>query len=243
MVRWQRFGGGRRLIVHDPITLRDFSQQRFPDVVLPSDAESRVASVGRFRDTKAITNSEGEIISLRVWRNDALLKDGKSFDAAALTAQHGVFSFLFTRNCPYVLSGSCALAENPAVFVAAERLNLGVDAVIYGHGRISSRVLDWLVRTTNSKFSLLHLPDYDPSGLSEFQRLHARLGKRVALYLPSEIEARFVRFSNPDLLAKTNSQATLAQLRRSESTAVRRVVEMIDRHNAGLEQEALLIEV
>jgi hypothetical protein len=178
-----------------------------------------------------------------VWRNDALLKDGKSFDAAALTAQHGVFSFLFTRNCPYVLSGSCALAENPAVFVAAERLNLGVDAVIYGHGRISSRVLDWLVRTTNSKFSLLHLPDYDPSGLSEFQRLHARLGKRVALYLPSEIEARFVRFSNPDLLAKTNSQATLAQLRRSESTAVRRVVEMIDRHNAGLEQEALLIQV
>ena len=243
VVRWQRFGGGRRLIVQDPITLQDFSQQRFPDVVLPRGAESRVASVGRFRDTKAITNSEGEIISLRVWRNDALLKDGKSFDAAALTAQHGVFSFLFTRNCPYVLSGSCALAENPAVFVAAERLNLGVDAVIYGHGRISSRVLDWLVRTTNSKFSLLHLPDYDPSGLSEFQRLHARLGKRVALYLPSEIEARFVRFSNPDLLAKTNSQATLAQLRRSESTAVRRVVEMIDRHNAGLEQEALLIEV
>jgi hypothetical protein len=127
--------------------------------------------------------------------------------------------------------------------VAAERLNLGVDAVIYGHGRISSRVLDWLVRTTNSKFSLLHLPDYDPSGLSEFQRLHARLGKRVALYLPSEIEARFVRFSNPDLLAKTNRQATLAQLRRSESTAFRRVVEMIDRHNAGLEQEALLIQV
>jgi len=72
--------------VHHPITLREFSQQRFPDVVLPSDAESRVASVGRFRDTKAITNSEGEIISLRVWRNDALLKDGKSFDAAALTA-------------------------------------------------------------------------------------------------------------------------------------------------------------
>jgi hypothetical protein len=103
--------------------------------------------------------------------------------------------------------------------------------------------LDWLVRTTNSKFSLLHLPDYDPPGLSEFQRLHARLGKRVALYLPSEIEARFVRFSNPDLLAKTNRQATLAQLRRSESTAVRRVVEMIDRHHAGLEQEALLIQV
>ena len=64
----------------------------------------------------------------------------------------------------------------------------------------------------------------------------------VALHLPSEIEARFVRFSNPELLAKANSQAMLAQLRRSESAAVRRVVEMIDRYNAGLEQEALLIQ-
>ena len=133
------------------------------------------------------------------------------------------------------------MTENPAVFAAAERLDLSVDAVIYGHGRISSRILDWLVRTTDSKFSLLHLPDYDPSGLSEFQRLHTRLGKRVTLYVPSDIEARFARFSNPGLLTKANSQVMLAQLRRSDLTAVRRVVELIDRYNAGLEQEALLI--
>jgi hypothetical protein len=132
-------------------------------------------------------------------------------------------------------------AENPAVFVAAECLNLSVDAAIYGHGRISSRALDWLARTTNSKFSLLHLPDYDPLGLSEFQRLHARLGKRVALYLPSDLELRFARFSNAELLKKANSQAMLARLRKSELVAIRPVVALIDRYNAGLEQEALLI--
>ena len=242
VVCWQRCGVGRRLVVNDADTLRNFSRQRFPNAPLPSGAESRVASVGRFRDTKALANSESEIISLRVWRNEALLKKGKPFDAAALTAEHGVFSFLFTRNCPYALVGRCALTENPAMFVAAEQLNLSVDAVIYGHGRISNRALDWLARTTDSKFSLLHLPDYDPSGLSEFQRLHARLGKRVALYLPSDMEARFARFSNPELLTKANSQAMLAQLRRSELTAIRPVVELIDRYNAGLEQEALLIQ-
>src|SRR5207248_3921851 len=97
--------------------------------------------------TNALTNSEGEIISLRVWQNEAFLKNGKPFDAAPLTVAHGVFSFLFTRNCPYALVGRCALTENPAVFVAAEQLNLGVDAVIYGHGRISSRALiGWLVQ-------------------------------------------------------------------------------------------------
>jgi hypothetical protein len=242
VVRWQRCGVGRRLVVNDADTLRDFRRQRFPNAALPSDARSRVASVGRFRDTKALPNSEGEIISLRVWRNEALLKNGKSFDAAAVTVAHGVFSFLFTRNCPYALVGRCALVENPAVFVAAEQLNLSVDAVIYGHGRISSRALDWLARTADSKFSLLHLPDYDPYGLSEFQRLHARLGKRVTLYLPSDMEARFARFSNPELLTKANSQAMLAQLRCSELTAIRPVVELIDRYNAGLEQEALLIQ-
>lgn len=241
VVCWQRCGAGRRLVVNDPDTLRDFSQQRFPDAVLPIDAGSRVAGVGRFRDTKALANSESEIISLRVWRNDALLINGKPFDAAGLTLEHGVFSFLLRSSCPYALVGKCALTENPAVFVAAECLNLSVDAAIYGHGRISSRALDWLARTTNSKFSLLHLPDYDPLGLSEFQRLHARLGKRVALYLPSDLESRFARFSNPELLKKANSQAMLARLRTSELVAIRPVVALIDRYNAGLEQEALLI--
>src|SRR5437016_2471608 len=80
---------------------------------------------------------------------------------------------------PYRLSGPCMLVENPAMFGAAERLNLGVDAVIYGHGRISSRTLRWLVGTTDLSFSLLHLPDYDPVGLSEFQRLHSRLRQRI----------------------------------------------------------------
>jgi hypothetical protein len=88
---------------------------------------------------------------------------------------------------------------------------------------------------------ILHLPDYDPVGLSEFGRVHARLGHRAGLYLPPDLEARFDRFSNGDLLKNLNSQATLAQLRRSELPAIRRVIELIDRHNAGLEQEALLI--
>ena len=227
----------------NPATLKDFCQGRFPDAVLPSTARSRVTGVGRFRDTKAIKNNEDVILSFRVWRNEALLKDGKPFDAITLTDQHGVFSFLFTPGSPYTLSGSCALTENPAVFTAAERLGLGVDGVIYGQGRISNRVIDWLARTTDARFSLLHLPDYDPTGLSEFQRLHSRLGTRVTLHLPDDIEARFARFSNSGLLKKAHSQAMLVQLRKSELSAIRRVIELIDRYNAGLEQEALLIQI
>jgi len=159
------------------------------------------------------------------------------------TTAHGVFSFLLTRDCSYELRGPCALVENPAVFAIAEQLNLGVGLIIYGHGRVSNRVVEWLARSTDSDFSVLHLPDYDPVGLSEFQRLHAQLGKRVLLHLPADLETRFARFSNRELLEKGNSQAMLAQLRSSKLSTVCRVVEMIDRHNAGLEQEALFVRL
>jgi hypothetical protein len=43
------------------------------------------------------------------------------------------------------------------------------------------------------------------------------------------------------LLARPSSQKLLAALRRCTDDALRPVVELIERHNAGLEQEALLI--
>lgn len=243
VLAWQRSGAGRRLAVNDAKALNDFLQQRFPDADLPPNAGSRTAGVGRFRDTKATANSEDEIISVRVWRDDALLKNGKPVAAAMATDTHGVFSFMLARECPYELRGLCALVENPAMFAAAEQLNLDVGSMIYGRGRISNRVVDWLGCMGDSSFSLLHLPDYDPVGLSEFQRLHTRLGKRAVLYWPDDLETRFAKFSNRKLLEKGNSQAMLTQLRRSDLPAIRRAVELIDRHNAGLEQEALLIKL
>jgi hypothetical protein len=170
-----------------------------------------------------------------------LLKGGIPAGANAATAAHGAFSFLLTKDCPYEIRGRCALVENPAVFLVAEQLKLGVDLVIYGQGRISNRVMNWLAGSTAADFGVLHLPDYDPVGLSEFQRLHARLGGRVNLHVPPDLEARFAQFSNPDLLKKGNSQAMLAQLRSSTLPAISAVVKLIDRYNAGLEQEALSI--
>ena len=243
VLNWKRSGPGRQLSVNDAGALREFCRQCFPEVSLAANAEGRVAGVGRFRDSKAVSNTGNEIVSVRAWRDEALLKSGRPVGAAAATAAHGVFSFLLTLNSPYRLNGLCVMVENPAVFTSAERLDVGMDMVIYGHGRISGRALDWVLQTTDSRFKLIHLPDYDPVGLSEFGRLRARLGQRVALHLPADLETRFERFSNRALLKKANSQAMLAQLRRSEMPAIRQVVELIDRYNAGLEQEALLVQL
>jgi Protein of unknown function C-terminus (DUF2399) len=176
--------GGRRLVVNNADALRGFYRQHFPEANLPMGAGSRVTSVSRFRDTKAMANSENEILSIRARRNDALLKDGKPVDAATITTALGVFSFLLAKDCAYELRGSYALVENPAVFAVAEQLNLDVSLIIYGHGRKSNRAIDWLARMTDSSFSLLHRPDYDPVGLSEFQRLYARLENALcSIYL------------------------------------------------------------
>ena len=237
----RKSGAGRQFAVKNADVVREFHLRRFPAVVSSPDAGSRVTGVGRYRDTKALKNDTGEIISLRVWQNAVVVKNGNPVNAALLTAAHGVFSFLLKRDCPYELCGPCALVENPAVFAAAEQLQLDIGAVIYGHGRISNREIDWLAQMPSATFKLIHLPDYDPVGLTEFQRLQSRLGNRVVLHVPADLETRFTLYGNRDLLAKANTRAMLAQLRRSDSEVILRIVALMDRHNAGLEQEALLL--
>lgn len=237
----RKSGAGRQFAVKNADVVREFHLRRFPAGVSSPDAGSRVTGVGRYRDSKALANDTGEIISLRVWQNAVVVKNGKPVSAALLTAAHGVFSFLLTRDCPYELRGPCALVENPAVFAAAEQLQLDIGAVIYGHGQISNRKLDWLARMPSATFKLIHLPDYDPFGLTEFQRLQSRLGNRVTLHVPADLETRFSLYGNRDLLAKAKTRAMLAQLRRSDSDVILQIIELIDRHNAGLEHEALLL--
>jgi hypothetical protein len=236
-----RAGAGRRLVVRNPQALRDFIQHHFPDVTVPEGTSSRIAGVARFRDTKAVASDLPEIVTLRAWREDALRSDGKSIGVATATAAHGVFSFLLADPARFTLHGPCALVENPAVFTQFERLQLPTRLAIYGHGRASNRLLDWLAAQTAPDFQLLHLPDYDPVGLDEFIRLQERLGARVQLHLPKNLEGLFARHSNRELLQKTSTQSLLAKLRQCQSAEVRTVLKLIEKHNAGLEQEALLV--
>src|ERR1035438_3951452 len=235
-------GAGRRLVVRDAATLQEFSRRHFPNTPVPGGLSSRATGVARFRDSKAFASDTPEIVSVRAWSEKALLQKGQPTGAAVATTQHGVFSFLLADSEHYALRGPCALVENPAVFTQFERFQLPVGLAIYGHGRASSRLVDWLATMTSPDFHLLYLPDYDPVGLTEFERLRGRLGNRLRLHLPHDLDQQFARFSNRTLLKHANSQSMLAGLRRTASSEVRHVVALMDRHNAGLEQEALLLQ-
>jgi hypothetical protein len=235
----ERSGAGRRLVVRNAAALEEFARSRYPDVTTSLDASSRVVGVARFRDSKSFPADTPEIVSVRAWSETVLFMDGQPTEAMAATARHGVFSFLLSGAGQYELRGKCALVENPAVFGNFEQLRLPVRLVIYGQGRVSARLLRWLA--AGKHLELLHLPDYDPAGLAEFERLKLHLGSRVRLHVPADLDHRFSRFSNPALLQKPNSRTLLANLRRSVIPEVHAVVELMDRYNAGLEQEALLL--
>jgi hypothetical protein len=236
-----RAPGGRRLVVRDPDTLRDFFRRQFPDAVTGQDALSRTIGIARFRDSKALMSDAPEIVLVRAWRDNVLDQRGCAIDVVKATAQHGVFSFLLGQDCNYNLHGPCALVENPAVFTCFERLDLDIGLVIHGRGRASQRLIAWLSMQSAPDFSLLHLPDYDPVGMEEFERLQSHLKARVRLHLPADLDTLFTKFANRSLLGKERSRGILFRLRGTSSADVQRVVELIDRHNAGLEQEALLL--
>lgn len=242
---WKRRGAGRVLAVLDEGTLCDFLARHFPVLAseLPPGMSQRLAALARFRDTKALPCDTPDILTIRAWSDVAFRKNGEPIAAAEATRLHGVFSFMLTPGDKYQLRAPCALVEGPELLLGFERLSSAVECplVIYGGGRISQRVLEWLTEQTAPEFYVLHLPDYDPVGLNEYVRLHTALGRRVRLHMPADLDDSFARFANPDLLSRPYNQLLLQGLRASEIPEVTFVRRLIEHHHAGLEQEQLLL--
>jgi hypothetical protein len=238
VVAERRIGAGRQLIVQDFPAFQSFIQSIFPMAESAVSLPSRVLGVRRFRDTKTYRSDTPEILRVRAFSPDILRRHGDSVDVHTATTAHGIFSFRLTPE--HTLHGRIAIVENPTVFDLFERLQLALPFVVYGRGRISTRVLDWLANQRDTLFSVLHLPDYDPVGLSEFERIRSRIGSRAQMYLPGDLDGLFRRFGNHKLLQKRRSQRLLANLRQSRVSEVQAVVRLIDSHNAGLEQEVLI---
>ena len=243
VVAEERSGAGRRLVVHNAGAVQIFCKTRFPETAISTETPSRIAGVALFSDSKTHPNDVPEIVCVRCFAPGTLRRDGQKVEAASATEENGVFAFVLQESETWSVHGVCALVENPAVFLALESLELKVELAIHGRGRSSNQLLNWLATQTDEQFQLWHLPDYDPTGLDEFERVRARLGPRAQLYLPAQLPDLFRRFSKRDLLANPHAQTLLAKLRSSDSAEVRRVVALIDLHNAGLEHEALLIKM
>src|SRR5205823_2053409 len=141
VLAWERSGTGRRLFVQNADALSSFILDRFPftELEMEADISRRVASVGRFRNSKALRGDTPEIVTLRGWSNNALWRDGKPVALSEATRLHTLFSFALARDNGYELRAPCALVENPAVLLAFEkfRINLDIPVAIFADGRVS----------------------------------------------------------------------------------------------------------
>lgn len=243
VIRWEKAAGGQRLAVTNVPAFQRWFRQHFPDGQLSEDAaSSRVRAVAQYRDSKALRSNLPVLVCLRSTRDGGLLRDGVPVETTRATKEHGVFAFTLTNPTVYSLQGTCALIENLAVFQSFERLPLEAALAIWTTGGTNSnRFLDWLASNIQRGLRILHLPDYDPVGLTEFLRHYKRLGDAVTLYLPDDLPALFSSHSNASLLTKQKNQRLLMALRKSEHPIVRQVVALMDECNRGLEHEATLI--
>ena len=243
VLQWEHVGAGKRLVVQNAKVLDDFLEQKYPNV-WANTGSLRLDGIAALRNSKGIGGATAEFVIL--WgRENGRLGMGTEFpDVAAASKRHGCFAFRLERQSDWHLSGTVALVENPDFFLYVERLeNFPSLAILYS-GRMSGRFIEWLADPKNSGASFVQYADYDPVGLAEYCRLEARLGSRVEFYIPDQIEVLFERYSNQDILCtKPVQQQLLGELRSVSIPVVERIRRLVEKHNAVLEQEALLLEL
>jgi hypothetical protein len=135
------------------------------------------------------------------------------------------------------------IVENLECFLRFERIYPSANLAPFENGRLSERIIDRLAASEGTS-DFVHLPDYDPVGLAEYQRLRKRLGTRVRLHVPENLDQLFAELADTELIrSRPRNQETLSFLVDSElpCDASRRVLTAIRRYGAGLEQEALLL--
>lgn len=247
----ERSGGGEVVVVRDAAAFEKWLRMRFPfldsQVTTPVGAD-RAKAVALRRNSKATGEGVAQgVLHLRAWGAPSVTfrVDGREVPVAELTASHGIAACLLgSESVIDVPDAKVLLVENLECFLRAEALISDTFLALNAAGRIPDRLINCLARSRLGNQPLLHFPDYDPVGLSDYLRLKAKLGDRVVLYVPDDLEERFERFGNRKLISdKPKNRILLEQLNRCSwpCKASERVFKLIKESGAGLEQEALLL--
>lgn len=247
----ERSGGGEVVVVRDAAAFETWLLKRFPfldsQVTTPAGAD-RANAVALCRDSKATGEGVAQgVLHLRAWGAPSITfcVDGREIPVAELTASHGIAACLLgSESVIDVNNAKVLLVENLECFLRAEALISDTFLALNASGRIPDRLINCLARSRLGNQPLLHFPDYDPVGLSDYLRLKVKLGDRVVLYVPDDLEERFKRFGNRKLISdKPKNRILLEQLDRCSwpCDASERVFKLIKESGSGLEQEALLL--
>ena len=236
-----RSGAGKTVVVKNKDALDLFILRNYPSGLQGRKAEStpRSRAVAELRDSKRARESGPQVVLLRGFAGCELRCGEETLPVSLLTERAGVAALRLGHK-EWEYDGTLAVVENLEVFWNFEKLNTAARMAIYAQGRLSGGVLGWLGSQAMARTRILHCGDYDPVGLDEYLRLKHACAGRAELFLPKNLEDLLARYGKRELLQGSNG-VILARLRKSEDPEIRRLVTLLDRHGAGLEQEILLL--
>lgn len=236
----EKSGSGSRFVAMDPAAVESIVRRYRPEDAPDSGLSPRAAAIRRSRDSKRAVSDTPHIVLLRAVEDDAtFVSPGKILDVAELTRSYGVAALAVQTNDEWSTPQPLALVENQEVFFHFDRLPASRDCgcVLYYAGHVSTRLHEWLCARPRAP-QLLFCPDYDPVGLVEYLRLRRRLADTVRLLVPDGFEELLRTYGKPALLA--DQRRYLAGLRADGEPKVQKLLDLMQKHGAGLEQEILL---
>jgi hypothetical protein len=230
LVAEEAIGSRRRVTVRDVAELRCWVEATYPASAAAPLPGQRATNIARARSSKAGQASHSVLPFLLRWFGP---KPHVSW--ADLTQRCGLVGIttdrvgLLSPPSPWTL----LTVENPESFLATNYEPVDETIlVVYTGGNIAGAVIKALTSIRPSPRRVVHFGDYDWSGLAIFRRIREAL-PQAQLYVPDEIDDLFAQFAGHRLVI---GQPSLIPDSR-DSDEVRRVIELVARHNAGLEQE------
>ncbi len=223
--------GIRRTVVSTkPEQLLRWIDARYPDHGrLPDAAHVREGNIVRSGSSKVGNSAHGVLSFQFKWF-------GKKEDLwTKMTRTYGVVAVLTDRLAGFTLPARWRLLtiENWEPFFRTDYSEAPIPVmVIYLGGNAPGSVMEALKTFSTPPESVLHFGDYDWEGLYIFHRLQKVLPE-ARLYIPDNIEALFMQFGERNLIDKQKRKVLLDEKNRG----CLQVIQLIEQHNAGLEQE------
>ena len=237
-------GRGIVLCVTCNMAFDSFIMARLPrglDVDVTAIAD-RAAAVVMLADAKAIRHGVAQGIFVRATKPGIVIHSGDrgiSIPVSELTTKAGGGGIQLAPDKTWAFIGDIAVVENADAFWRHDNVLPEADLAILGSGNMSARLLKWLASPEMAQCHIIHWGDYDPVGVYQYLRLADVCPGRVTTYAPAEVDALLPKYGKRILV--TRQPKYLDRIRkRGSDPHVRRMVDLFDKHRAGLEQEVLL---
>jgi len=223
---------GRRVLIANKEQLMDEILVRFPSFGSQEVPQTRHEAVLAVRDAHRSTTTY-PTLGVRKLRSSGKI----SFKGNEIQMVHGSMSFssiIEQELSSWSICGRIVLIENLEPFLHAEIVHADFDFAVYYAGTISSLVLKWL---STQNVEILMAPDYDPVGLSQFEKV--RNAANSELWIPENIAEQFKTFHKKETLFKQNNRSILSTLLEKNDLDFDtvRILELISEFQGGLDQE------